>query len=763
MLSPVVWLTPAAKDLLRSTSALLRGEVPCPSAKLAALLEDAGAAGQCQGLLCDSGVRAALAKRLRGKDAPKELSDKSAAQLVDLLSDALKEKLDGLGSKAKEIAQKLPNVAPKFGDLEKALGAPPGEALKKDWVQWHVPGSTHDAKSLPMLSPPVLKERIALLAACGSGGALTESALALHVLENIEAYLAWELMIPGSRPASQGQEVVTPFDKKLSQEVAVRRVLSRVVPLDVAGAAAIQASDGRKLRAILEDLAAGARKEVVIPMYCAPPAPAEPKQPKEKKSDKGKDAAVSAEKKSGGAAPAPLTNGSLDAYRKATATQELQWHLLRYRMRPETTLSTAAAGSAAPAAGGAAAPCATTAVNGTAGSGPAGFAGIWASNATLPPGHTPFSWQHAKAAGMGEGFATTWADAAAPPGHTEHSWKKANAYGGSSSSAAPALPKAKAAAASAAPAAGGAAAAPCAPTVNGTAGSGPAGFAGTWASNATLPPGHTPFSWQHAKAAGMGEGFATTWADAAAPPGHTEHSWKKANAYGGSSSSAAPTLLKEKKAASAKGSEKAPDASAGKGKKAAATAPAAAAPAAGAGSAQPAEGSPEAALCKLDIRSGRIVKVEKVPNSDKLYLLQVNIGDEKPRQVVSGLQKHYKEADLDNRAVIVYCNIKPGKLAGCESQAMILAATKDKDSPQEICELLAPPAGVPEGTRPRVGDLEVGSASAGVSVKNISKVWAVVQPLLRASAKQEAVFSGTPLLMNGSAVTTGSLSDAMIS
>lgn len=174
------------------------------------------------------------------------------------------------------------------------------------------------------------------------------------------------------------------------------------------------------------------------------------------------------------------------------------------------------------------------------------------------------------------------------------------------------------------------------------------------------------------------------------------------------------------------------------------------------GSAPP-DGTPEAALTKLDFRCGQIMTVEKVEGSTKLYLVQVDIGDEKPRQVITGLQTFYKETDLKNRRVVVYCNIKTGKLAGHESQAMILAATKNKGADNEVCELLDPPKNVAVGTRPMCGDLEVGSQSDGVNVKNVSKFWNVVQPLLLPDAKGHATFSGTDITLDGAPITTGSL------
>merc|ERR1712190_461791 len=94
----------------------------------------------------------------------------------------------------------------------------------------------------------------------------------------------------------------------------------------------------------------------------------------------------------------------------------------------------------------------------------------------------------------------------------------------------------------------------------------------------------------------------------------------------------------------------------------------------------------------------------KVPDADTLYLLKVDIGEKEPRQVVSGLVKHYKVEELQNRPVVVYCNIKPTKMRGVESQAMVLAATRNKGAEDETCELLAPPANVPEGARSTCGN-----------------------------------------------------------
>ncbi len=75
---------------------------------------------------------------------------------------------------------------------------------------------------------------------------------------------------------------------------------------------------------------------------------------------------------------------------------------------------------------------------------------------------------------------------------------------------------------------------------------------------------------------------------------------------------------------------------------------------------------------QVDLRIGVILAAEKVPKSDKLVKLKVDIGE--TRQVVAGIAKHYEPADLVGRSVIIVANLKPARLMGIESQGMVLAA-----------------------------------------------------------------------------------------
>jgi len=81
---------------------------------------------------------------------------------------------------------------------------------------------------------------------------------------------------------------------------------------------------------------------------------------------------------------------------------------------------------------------------------------------------------------------------------------------------------------------------------------------------------------------------------------------------------------------------------------------------------------------KLDFRVSTVKEVEKVPGSDNLYKMQVNIGD-KVIQIVSNLVDYYKPEELLGKRIIVCTNIAPATLYGEISNGMLLAAEKNGD------------------------------------------------------------------------------------
>ncbi len=81
----------------------------------------------------------------------------------------------------------------------------------------------------------------------------------------------------------------------------------------------------------------------------------------------------------------------------------------------------------------------------------------------------------------------------------------------------------------------------------------------------------------------------------------------------------------------------------------------------------------------MDLRVGEVLKVEDHPNADKLYKVQLDVGD-KELQTCTGLVNHYEKEELEGRQVIVLANLEPTKLRGEKSECMMLAAEDEKEN-----------------------------------------------------------------------------------
>ena len=76
---------------------------------------------------------------------------------------------------------------------------------------------------------------------------------------------------------------------------------------------------------------------------------------------------------------------------------------------------------------------------------------------------------------------------------------------------------------------------------------------------------------------------------------------------------------------------------------------------------------------KIDLRTGQIIAAQKVPKTDKLLQLEVDLGYEK-RTIVSGIANHFEVEKLIGQKIVVVANLAPKKLRGIESKGMILLA-----------------------------------------------------------------------------------------
>lgn len=99
---------------------------------------------------------------------------------------------------------------------------------------------------------------------------------------------------------------------------------------------------------------------------------------------------------------------------------------------------------------------------------------------------------------------------------------------------------------------------------------------------------------------------------------------------------------------------------------------------------------------KIEIRVGTVLSVTVVEGADKLYILSVDLGEEKPRQILSGIREFVQETDLLNKQFPFVTNLAPRMLRGYESQGMILAGSDEAG-----LALLNPSKPLVNGTRLR--------------------------------------------------------------
>jgi methionyl-tRNA synthetase len=81
---------------------------------------------------------------------------------------------------------------------------------------------------------------------------------------------------------------------------------------------------------------------------------------------------------------------------------------------------------------------------------------------------------------------------------------------------------------------------------------------------------------------------------------------------------------------------------------------------------------------KLGLKTAEILAAEKVEGADKLYKLQIKMGNEE-QQIVSGIADHYTPEELIGKMVVVVSNLEPATIRGVESKGMLLAASRKKE------------------------------------------------------------------------------------
>jgi aminoacyl tRNA synthase complex-interacting multifunctional protein 1 len=149
--------------------------------------------------------------------------------------------------------------------------------------------------------------------------------------------------------------------------------------------------------------------------------------------------------------------------------------------------------------------------------------------------------------------------------------------------------------------------------------------------------------------------------------------------------------------------------------------------------------------CKLVV--GKIVECQRHPDADALYVEQIDVGEDKPRTVISGLVKHVPLEEMQGRMVVCITNLKPAKMRGIVSEGMVMCAS----SPDKV-EIIDPPAGAQPGDRVTCPGYDGAADEPHLNPKK--KVFEAVQPDFLTTAELVATYKGAPWTVAGKGVCT---------
>lgn len=171
------------------------------------------------------------------------------------------------------------------------------------------------------------------------------------------------------------------------------------------------------------------------------------------------------------------------------------------------------------------------------------------------------------------------------------------------------------------------------------------------------------------------------------------------------------------------------------------------------------EGPP---ITALDIRVGKITKVWEHPEADKLYCEEIDVGEDEPRMIASGLKPYLKVEDMEDRKVLVLCNLKARKLVGFPSHGMVLCASNEDHS---VVRLVNPPVDAKIGERITIPDFDFEGEEGEPYAENKfgkKKVFENIAPYLVTSKYGVPEFLGRPF-MTSAGVCTSPIAEGTVS
>lgn len=143
-------------------------------------------------------------------------------------------------------------------------------------------------------------------------------------------------------------------------------------------------------------------------------------------------------------------------------------------------------------------------------------------------------------------------------------------------------------------------------------------------------------------------------------------------------------------------------------------------------------------ISALDIRVGKIVKAWHHEKAEKLFCEEIDLGEGQVRQIASGLRPFYQTSDLENRYVLVLCNLKKRNLVGFPSHGMVLCAS---NADHTSVEFVVPPEGATIGERVAFEGIEMKDPEAENKVAK-KKIFEGLAPDLKTNDEGVVVWKG---------------------
>lgn len=162
-------------------------------------------------------------------------------------------------------------------------------------------------------------------------------------------------------------------------------------------------------------------------------------------------------------------------------------------------------------------------------------------------------------------------------------------------------------------------------------------------------------------------------------------------------------------------------------------------------------------ICMLEFKVGQITKVWNHPEADKLYCEEIDVGEESPRQIASGLRPHFTLEEMQGRRLLVVANLKAKNLVKFKSHGMVLCAA-DKNGKVEFVE---PPSGAPIGEVVTFDGLPKPHPSTSSQVEK-KKIFARCMEGMKTTNDKTAVWNGHAFMTSAGPCTVKTIQGGVL-